>query len=46
MYAIRSYYDNGADAIPPTSLSALGALCDGVAVASERLISESAQRHC
>jgi len=40
------YVDNGADAIPPTSLSALGALCDGVAVAYERLISESTQRHC
>jgi len=40
------YVDNGADAIPSSSLSALGALCDGVAVAYERLISESTQRHC
>jgi hypothetical protein len=40
------YVDNGADALPPTALAALGALCDGVSAAYERLISEQSQVHC
>jgi hypothetical protein len=40
------YVDNGADLLPSTSLAALGALCDGVSAAYERLISEQSQVHC
>lgn len=40
------YVDNGADALPSTSLAALGALCDGVTVAYDRLISEKRKVHC
>jgi len=40
------YVDNGPDPLPPSSLAALGALCDGVSAAYGRLISECTRRHC
>jgi hypothetical protein len=40
------YVDNGPDPLPPSALSALGMLCDGVSAAYARLISESTLRHC
>jgi hypothetical protein len=40
------YVDNGPDPLPPSALSALGVLCDGVSAAYGRLISESTRRHC
>jgi hypothetical protein len=40
------YVDNGPDPLPPSSLSALGVLCDGVSAAYGRLISASTRRHC
>ena len=40
------YVDNGPDPLPARSLAALGALCDGVATAYRRLVSEHTRRHC
>ena len=40
------YVDNVADTLPTTSLAALGALCDGISSAYERLIVEQSQVHC
>jgi hypothetical protein len=40
------YVDNGAHVLPATSLAALGALCDGVSAAYERLITEKRKVHC
>lgn len=40
------YVDNGPDPLPPSSLAALGLLCDGVSEAYGRLIRESTLRHC
>jgi hypothetical protein len=40
------YVDNGRDALPPSSLAALGALCDTVSTAYQRLIAERTRVHC
>jgi hypothetical protein len=40
------YADNGTHALPSTSLAALGALCDAVSAAYERLIAEQRKVHC
>jgi hypothetical protein len=40
------YVDNGPDALAPSSLAALGALCDTVSAAYQRLIAERTRAHC
>jgi hypothetical protein len=40
------YFENGPDPLPPSSLAALGALCDRVSATYGRLISECTRRHC
>jgi hypothetical protein len=40
------YVDNGPDPLPPSSLSALGSLCDGMSSTYGRLIDESTRLHC
>jgi len=40
------YVDNGPDALPPSSLAALGALCDTISSAYRRLIAEKTRQHC
>jgi hypothetical protein len=40
------YVDDGRRALRPESLAALGALCDSIAAAYGRLISEQTRRHC
>ena len=40
------YVDNGPDPLAPSSLAALGALCDTISSAYRRLISEKTRRHC
>jgi hypothetical protein len=40
------YVDNGPEPLSPSSLSALGLLCDGMSSAYGRLIEESTRRHC
>jgi hypothetical protein len=40
------YVDNGAEPLAPSSLAALGALCDTVSTAYRRLISEQTRQHC
>ena len=40
------YVDNGPDPLPPSSLAALGALCDTISAAYQRLIAEKTRQHC
>jgi hypothetical protein len=40
------YVDNGPEPLSPSSLAALGALCDEVAAAYDRLVGESTREHC
>jgi hypothetical protein len=40
------YVDNGPEPLSPSALAALGALCDGVAAAYDRLVGESTRQHC
>jgi hypothetical protein len=40
------YVDNGPERLAPSSLAALGALCDTVSAAYRRLIAEKTRQHC
>ncbi len=40
------YVDNGPDPLPPSSLAALGALCDTISSAYRRLVAEKTRQHC
>ncbi len=40
------YVDNGPDPLAPSSLAALGALCDTIAATYQRLIVETTRQHC